>query len=88
MSEKETTDPMEWRVDVRGYPVTVLGRHAHDLIRQHNQEYARMKMALHRILHMNPDEWGKRGIYKAQKLAKEGLGLEPGYVAMGTQNVE
>jgi hypothetical protein len=67
-------DPMEWRVDVKGYPVTVLGKHARDHLQQANLELARMKMALHRILYMDPEKLGKQGIYKAQTIAKEGLG--------------
>ena len=76
MANSETTDPMEWRVDMKGYPVTVLGKYARDHMEQMNREYGRMKMALHRILHMNPDEWGKQGIYHAQAIAKEGLNRE------------
>ena len=66
----------EWRVDVKGYPVTVIGKYAHDHVSQAVLEMARMKMALHRILHMDPKEWGAQGIYHAQNLAREGLQVD------------
>lgn len=62
-----------WRVDIMGYPCFVKGEHAKDHLEQVARELARMKMALHRILKMDPKEWGAQGIYKAQNLATEGL---------------
>lgn len=61
------------RVDVKGCPITVIGDDARRHLEGVNADLARMKMALHRIMHMNPDEWGKQGIYRAQAIAKEGL---------------
>ena len=63
----------KWRVDVRGYPITVLGEYARDFLDKHNSEYNRMKMALHRILKM--DVSGGEGAV-AQAIARKGLGIE------------
>lgn len=38
-----------WRVDVAGYPVSVKGQAARAHLEQINHQFARMKMALHRI---------------------------------------
>ena len=67
---------MERRVDVKGYPVTVLGEYASEHLQQMNREYGRMKLALYRILHMNADIWGAQGVCRAQTLAAEGLGRQ------------
>ena len=63
-----------WRVDVAGIPVSVKGRASYEFLQSVNTERARMKMALHRILHMDPQDWGDLGIDKAQEIARAGLG--------------
>jgi len=62
------------RVDVKGYPVVVVGFHAADYLEETCRESRRMRMALHHILRLNPDDWGAQG-YKVQVFAKQGLGL-------------
>lgn len=62
-----------WRVDVKGFPITVDWETERDHLQLVNAELAQMKLALHRILGMNADEWGKQGIWMAQKIAYEGL---------------
>ena len=68
-----SAEPTLWRVDVAGVPVYVSGKPACEHLQIVNSDLARMKMALYRILRMNPDEWGKQGIFKAQSIAQEGL---------------
>jgi hypothetical protein len=66
-----------WRVDVAGIPVMVKGKPSYEFLQSINTERARMKLALHRILKMDPEEWGKQGIYTAQKIARDGLERAP-----------
>jgi len=67
------SEPEFWRVDVAGCPVSVRGKPSYEYLQSVNSDLARMKMALHQILHLDPEEWGKQGIYKAQAIAKNGL---------------
>lgn len=65
---KSDTTSGEWRVDVKGYPVTVIGSYARDHLQEANREMGKMRMALHRILHFSSDDI-------ALKHAREGLGI-------------
>ncbi len=55
-----------WRVDVAGIPVTVYGKPACEHLESVNRDLARMKMALHCILHAEPEE-------RIQTIARDGL---------------
>ncbi len=74
LDEIRKQKPDLWRADVSGVACFVRGEETMHHLERVNLQVAKMKMALHRILHMDPEEWGKQGIYKAQKIANEGLG--------------
>jgi hypothetical protein len=62
-----------WRVDIKGYPIVVIGEYAREHLEKAYSEYCHMKLALHKIIAMDPENWGKQGIWAAQKIAREAL---------------
>jgi hypothetical protein len=73
LDEIKREKPTLWRVDIAGQTVLVHGEDAYRHIQSVNHKLARMKMALHRIMNLDVDDWSNGRLDHAKSIALEAL---------------